>query len=208
MGTEDEIGKANDEVEVQLDKEINVELLVEIYKAYLEDTHELRQERVNADNIRVTIVTLFLGAQAYIASTVLTDPAGASLRAITLASCAPIFSAIAAGVVGYIFCNNWKALSKDYSNNLAVKYAELLQLETKRSDLLEPLGANLFTEEKNERAKAKAAAGQGDRGVSRRNVDLQDFFKVVFALVIIGVIVAKILGVAITLEHMNVLVIR
>ncbi len=112
--SQNEIRQEVRDVEVLLEKEVKVELLVEIYKAYLEDTHEMRQERLNADNIRVTIVTLFLGAQAYLASNILSDPKEASLRSLTLGSWVPIISIFAAGLVGYFFCINWMKLTEDY----------------------------------------------------------------------------------------------
>ncbi len=202
--SQNEIRQEVRDVEVLLEKEIKVELLVEIYKAYLEDTHEMRQERLNADNIRVTIVTLFLGAQAYLASNILSDPKEASLRSLTLGSWVPIISIFAAGLVGYFFCINWMKLTEDYRKTLGAKYKGLLTLETTRKNLLEPLGANLFTQESEERQHAKAlAAGKGSRGVNRRNQQLQEFFKVVFILVTSGMILAKLVGIAITIAQTN-----
>lgn len=173
-----------------LGREIKDELVVEVYRAYLEDTHQLRAERQAIDSVRVTIVTLFLGAEAYVASTVFTDPQAHSLSSLTVTSWIPVITSVLIGFVGYLFCDNWKKLSLDFKKNLNFKYTGLEIMERDWKDQLQPIGADLFTREKEERAKARS------RGVGQRVQDLQEFFKGVFVALIVGVLTPKLSVVA------------
>ena len=85
------------------ERKVNDELAIEIYRIYIEDTHQLRDERQTVNNIRVTIVTLILSAQAFAISTSFLQSNYKDLSDPSFLAWLPVIISAIIGLVGYYF---------------------------------------------------------------------------------------------------------
>jgi hypothetical protein len=132
--------------------------LLEAYKAYIHDVNELRASRLNETIVRVTVATLFLGAEAYIISQLLMKAPSIYLPDLDIVTWLPALALIgvyagALALVTYIgrrFCTNWFRLNDDLTDAINVKFTNLRILEETSYDLRNA-GATLFIEEYKQR---------------------------------------------------------
>jgi hypothetical protein len=132
--------------------EYNEQCVVAIYATYIEDVNQLRTSRQTDNTTRLGVVTLLLGAQAFLINTVLTDVQGTrpSFLTSTLVSWVPIVAITSIGIVGWYFCRNWVRLLADTQRTLNLKFANLEAME-RESPALQDAGAQLFRKERAER---------------------------------------------------------
>jgi hypothetical protein len=178
-------------------------LMVEVYKAYIEDVNQLRSSRATLDNLYVTILTILLGAQAYVANLLFSgtekDSVVAILQSLNLENWIPAIGAAVIGAVGSLFCSNWSRISADNKRSLNFKYKNLEEMEQKWP-VLQRVGAQLFIEEFYDRHPdrrppstdkgktpvedpARSSIQRGsNRGISARAAELQQLFRNVFLL--------------------------
>lgn len=193
-------------------------LVVEVYKAYIEDVNHLRNSRDTNNNLYQTILTLFLGAQAYVASVWLTQDQLKRFPDPRLDAWVPVLVVAGIGLVGIAFCRNWNRLSADFKRSISFKFKNLEALET-QWPVLKDIGARLFLEEYYDRhpekrpvpqntergsrsaaissdAVAKDAAAKRGRGVSAKAAEIQFLFRNVFVAVSLGIPLAKLVAVS------------
>jgi len=191
--------------------------VVEVYTAYLEDVNQLRATRTAIDNTYVTVVAIFLGGAAYIASSFLLPPRVGDLANASLETWVPILAVMAIGSVGAIFCRTWHQLIEDNRKSISFKFKNLEKMERQFPEL-QRVGAQLFMEEYYDRhpekrplpaAPASSAVQplptveetRDKRGASARTLALQQLFGRVFAILVFGTPLVKglaILGVSMT----------
>ena len=203
------------------DSDINQ--LIEVYRAYIEDVNELRASRLGENAIRVTIVTLFLGAQAFIASSLLSQTEVATFSSFDLQSWLPVLAIAVIGYLGFRFSRNWAKLMRELTQTIGEKFTHLRLMEEK-SDALRNAGGVLFIEEYKKRhpdytppinpsatsspvppSPASSAISRPAipnsrkpvRGAGLSAIELSTFFQALFRTTIFGILVAKGLAVGI-----------
>lgn len=189
-------------------QETNTPETVEIYKAYIEDVNQLRASRLGENSIRVTIATLFLGAQAFIASLLIGDPAKIQITDPEFSRWIPFLTITLVGYLAISFCQAWKKLMEDLTDTINKKFTNLRRLE-ETYETLNTSGANLFIEEYKQRHPEYVSPWQRDanappsaaverkppskpvRGAGLSAINLADFFLAVFKTVSVSAIVLK-----------------
>lgn len=184
-------------------------LVVEVYKAYIEDVNQLRAGRGVQDTIYVTILTIVLGAQGYIANSLFSGSQLTGISNTGIASWVPVVMVIAIGVVGYTFCGNWQRITRDNQRSISFKFKNLESME-RRWPVLKSVGAQLFLEEYYDRHPERrpamsasvepggtpvSSAKAANRGVAARARDLQILFRNVFVLLGVAVFMIKLAAV-------------
>lgn len=183
---------------------------ISVYAAYLADLNQFKANRQVETTIRVTVASVLLGGQAYIANNALVDKA-AALGSMDLTTWVPIVAVFIIGSIGWYFCRDWKRLMENFRDASRDKYEHLELLERKYPEL-EATGAQLFLFERLKRDERKAMshkqarqpeATSAGRGIaqmaksSRRTSDswvrLAAFFRNVFPALGITVPVFKLL---------------
>lgn len=138
-----------------------------VYKLVIEDTNQLSNRRQMLDNLYVTIVTLVLGADAYIA---------ANSR---LADWFPVLVTIGISLVGVIFTNHWRRVLQDLKEVLKFRYEWLKEMEA-QPDLVQ-IGACVYTSEDIRIYKPRESAKSANTfGFAARATHLQMIFVVIF----------------------------
>lgn len=132
---------------------------VEVYVAYLNDVNQLRTSRQTDNTTRLGVVTLLLGAQAFLINTVLTDVSQTkpTFPVNSLGSWVPIVGISLVGFVGCYFSVNWRRLLEDTQHTLTVKFSNLEDME-REHPALQLAGARLFIKERADRHRAPTNA--------------------------------------------------
>lgn len=133
--------------------------VIEVYVAYLDDVNLLRTSRQTDNTTRLGVVTLLLGAQAFLINTVLSDVRQAKPTFLTngLASWVPIVGIAVVGFIGCYFCLNWRRLLEDTQKTLNFKFGNLEDLE-REHHALQHAGAQLFLKERADRHRERASS--------------------------------------------------
>lgn len=141
-----------------------------VYKLVVEDTNQLSSRRQLLDNLYVTIVTLVLGADAYVAAN------------SHLLDWFPVFVTIGISLVGVVFTNHWRRVLQDLKEVLNFRYAWLKELEAK-PELIQ-IGAGLYTSEDSNIYKPRESANSAKTfGFAARAAHLQTIFVVTFIMI-------------------------
>jgi hypothetical protein len=139
----------------------NEQNIVEIYKCYVEDVNQLGATQAVRDGTQVAILTLFLGAQAYTASLLVTGSGVDQLTSPGVVSWIPVIAVIGVGFLGRAFCKSWQKQVKGYKSARNFKFDNLKAIERRFPHSLAGAGAQLFLDEdvarKQKNAKAQAA---------------------------------------------------
>lgn len=178
-------------------------LVVEVYKAYIEDVNQLRTSRDTTNNLYQTILTLFLGAQAYVGSVFLSQDQLKRFTSPQIDTWVPVLVVTAIGLVGLAFNRNWHRVSVDSKRSINFKFKNLESMET-RWPGLKSIGARLFLEEYYDRHPERRPAEAGSvqetpankqitagpqprsRGIAAKAAEIQTLFRVVFLVVSFG----------------------
>lgn len=164
------------------------DLRVDVYRAYLEDVNDLREDRQKYNSLYVTVATVLLGAQAFVASTPFGSTLARQIVNISLSPAQATLGAVVIGVVGVYFCINWLRLIRNYGDSLRFKYKNLKAMEA-NYPVLQDAGARLFTAEDEDRNTRSGEAGKGgnksrtSRRTTRNAEDLARFFRVLFVVI-------------------------
>jgi hypothetical protein len=105
----------------------------DVYVAAIQDTNELKNYGQRIDSVYVTILTLILAGDAYVA---------ASSR---LDGWVPVVVTIGIGIIGLIFCQRWRRGLRNLNTILTFRYEWLRDLEDTAQ--LRGIGANLLKTE-------------------------------------------------------------
>lgn len=178
-------------------------LVVEVYKAYIEDVNQLRTSRDTTNNLYQTLLTLFLGAQAYVGSVLLSQDQLRHFTSPQIDTWVPVLVVTAIGLVGLAFNRNWHRVSVDSKRSIHFKFKNLENMET-RWPGLKTIGAQLFLDEYYDRHPERRPADPSSaqqtpadkqiaiepqprsRGIAAKAAEIQTLFRVVFLLVSFG----------------------
>ena len=147
--------------------------VIEVYVAYLNDVNQLRTSRQTDNTTRLGVVTLLLGAQAFLINMVLSDVRQTKPTFLTngLASWVPIVGIAVVGFIGCYFCLNWRRLLEDTQKTLNFKFGNLENLE-REHHVLQQAGAQLFLKERADRHRERATSAT-TRDAAKRAAQLQ-----------------------------------
>lgn len=143
---------------------------LEVYRIVVEDTNQMLARRQGLDSIYVTIVTLVLAGDGYVA-------AGSQFD-----NWLPVVATLGIGIVGYVVTGRWRQGVADLNENLQFRFQWLRDLEAKPP--LAGIGASLFTQEYQHVIAPREKSGKfRRRGFLARSHRLQALFRTVFVLV-------------------------
>lgn len=138
----------------------------DVYSVAISDTNELRSYGQRIDSVYVTILTLILGGDAYVAAASRFD------------SWVPVIVTAGIGLVGLNFCQRWLRGLKNHSIIVRYRYDWLRNLEA--TDELRRLHADLFTSEYQDVYEGGKEESKVERDARRRNRQIQRVFRMVF----------------------------
>lgn len=143
---------------------------LDVYKIVVDDTNQLLARRQGLDNIYVTIVTLVLAGDAYVAAL------------SQFNNWLPVVETLGIGIVGVMVIGRWRQGVADLNENLQFRFKWLRDLEA--TPPLAQLGATLFTLEfQNVIAPREKSQKYRRRGFGARSHRLQALFRTVFLLI-------------------------
>lgn len=131
-------------------QEVGDRAIVEVYKSYIADANELRASRATENSIRVTVATLFLAGQAYIAGILLPSPVFGRFIDLSFVSAVPVLGIVLVSWIGNRFCGNWVKLMADLTADIKTKFDNLRQME-EQSAALRTARGTLFMREYKQR---------------------------------------------------------
>jgi hypothetical protein len=144
----------------------------DVYAVAIQDTNELKNYGQRIDSVYVTILTLILAGDGYVAAASRFD------------SWIPVAVTVGIGIVGFIFCQRWQRGLINLNDILNHRYEWLRELE--RTQHLRGIGANLFTSEYEEVYQPSGL----DSVARRRNRQIQSVFRIIFIAIplVLGIV--------------------
>ncbi|MGH2518109.1 MAG: RipA family octameric membrane protein, partial [Ktedonobacterales bacterium] len=139
--------------------------LFDVYTVAIDDTNQLRSYGQRIDSVYVTIVTLILAGDAYVAASAKFD------------NWIPVIVTAGVGFVGIAFCQRWLRGMTNLNEILSQRYTWLRKLESMPE--LAELGANLFSSEYAAIYRPK----EYEKVARRRNRQIQRIFRLIFLLI-------------------------
>ncbi len=137
----------------------------DVYTVAIEDTNQLKSYGQRIDGVYVTILTLILAGDGYVAAASRFD------------SWIPVAVTAGIGLVGLVFCQRWLHGLTNLNEILSHRYQWLRDLESTAE--LKRIGANLFTSEYNN----VYQPSEFDRVARRRNRQIQHVFRIIFVAI-------------------------
>lgn len=134
----------------------------DVYVAAINDTNELKSYGQRIDSVYVTILTLILAGDGYVAAASRFD------------SWVPVVVTVGIGLIGLIFCRRWRRGLINLDKIVSHRYDWLRALE--RAEQLKGIQADLLTSEYEKVYKPRGL----DRVSRTRSRQLPDLFSIIF----------------------------
>ena len=140
--------------------------IFDVYQSIMVDTSQISSKRQSLDTVYTTIVTLILGADAYVAGNSKFDNWFAVLVTVAL------------GLVGWAFTWHWRRVLNDLKKILDLRYTYLREMED--NPKMHAIHAQIYTKEYNA---IYAHPNKSRFGIGARIKHLQTIFLIIFTLI-------------------------